>query len=56
VKASKEERVGLMARMRVAINIGITLGAVPAGIALATHGNSFGPLLLGNAASYLLAG
>lgn len=56
VMASKDERVGLMARMRVAINIGITLGTVPAGIALATQGNSFTPLLLGNAASYLLAG
>jgi MFS family permease len=56
VMASKEERVGLMARMRVATNVGITLGTVPAGIALATHGNSFVSLLLGNAASYLIAG
>jgi MFS-type transporter involved in bile tolerance (Atg22 family) len=55
VMASKQQRVGLMARMRVVTNIGITLGTVPAGIALATHGNSFAPLLLGNAASYLLA-
>jgi MFS family permease len=56
VMASQEERVGLMAHMRVVTNIGITLGTVPAGIALATQGNSFAPLLLGNAASYLLAG
>jgi len=56
VMATKDERVGLMARMRVVTNIGITLGTVPAGIALATHGNSFAPLLLGNAASYLIAG
>jgi MFS family permease len=56
VMVSKEERVALMARMRVVINIGITLGTVPAGIALATRGNSFAPLLLANAASYVLAG
>lgn len=56
VMAGPEERVGLMARMRVAINIGITLGTVPAGIALATQDHSFAPLLLGNAASYLFAG
>ena len=55
VMASKQERVGLMAWMRVVTNIGITLGTVPAGIALATRG-SFAPLLLANAASYLLAG
>jgi len=56
VMVSKQERVGLMARMRVVTNIGITLGTVPAGIALAAHGNSFTPLLLSNVASYLLAG
>jgi MFS family permease len=56
VMATSAERVGLMARMRVVTNIGITLGTVPAGIALASHGNSFAALLLGNAASYLLAG
>lgn len=55
VMAGKQERVGLMARMRVVTNIGITIGTVPAGIALAARG-SFAPLLLANAASYLLAG
>jgi hypothetical protein len=52
----QNERVGLMARMRVVTNVGITLGTVPAGIALAGHGDSFTVLLLANAASYVLAG
>jgi predicted lipoprotein with Yx(FWY)xxD motif/sugar phosphate permease len=52
----REERVALMARLRVVTNIGITLGTVPAGIVLARHGDSFGVLLVANAASYLVAG
>src|SRR5262245_50396429 len=55
VMAGEDERVGLMARMRVVANVGITLGTVPAGIALAAHGDAFAPLLLANAGSYLLA-
>ena len=44
-----------MARYRTVINIGITLGTVPAGIALA-GGDAFGALLAANAVSYLAGG
>ena len=43
-----------MARYRTVINLGITLGTVPAGIALA-GGDAFGALLAANAVSYLAA-
>ena len=48
------ERVAFMARYRTVINIGITLGTVPAGIVLA-GAHAFGILLAANAASYLAA-
>jgi hypothetical protein len=53
--AGPDERVALMARMSVVTNIGIALGTVPAGIVLAADSNSFSPLLLANAASYVVA-
>jgi MFS transporter len=51
----EEQRVAFMARLRTVVNVGITLGTVPAGIVLAGHVHSFGPLLAANAGSYLLA-
>jgi len=51
----EDERVRLMARMRVVANVGLTLGTVVVAIALAGGGDSFTTLLLANAASYLLA-
>jgi predicted MFS family arabinose efflux permease len=50
----REGRVAFMARFRTVINLGITLGTIPAGIALAGH-LEFGALLAANAASYLAA-
>jgi hypothetical protein len=49
-----DERVAFMARYRTVINIGITLGTIPAGIVLAGS-QAFGLLLAANAASYLAA-
>jgi Major Facilitator Superfamily len=51
--AGEEGRLALMGRLRVVTNIGITLGTIPAGIALAAPGDPFGVLLTANAASYL---
>jgi MFS family permease len=51
-----EERVAFMGRVRTVINIGVTLGTLPAGFALAAGTDSFAPLLAANGASYLVAG
>jgi hypothetical protein len=48
------ERVAFMARYRTVINIGITLGTIPAGVVLAGS-HAFGLLLAANAVSYLAA-
>jgi Major Facilitator Superfamily len=48
------ERVAFMARYRTVINVGITLGTIPAGVVLA-GAHAFGFLLAANAASYLAA-
>lgn len=50
-----ELRVAFMARLRTVTNIGITLGTLPAGLALAAHVESFAALLVANALTYLLA-
>lgn len=49
-----ERRVAFMSRLRTVVNIGITLGTLPAGLALAMSTTSFAPLLAANAVSYVL--
>jgi Major Facilitator Superfamily len=52
--AGVEGRVAFMGRLRTVMNVGITLGTVPAALVLAS-GSSFGLLLAANAGSYLVA-
>jgi MFS family permease len=48
-------RVRLMARVRTVANLGITIGTLPAGLALAGGRDAFGVLLTADAVSYLMA-
>jgi hypothetical protein len=50
----RDERVAFMARYRTVVNVGITLGTIPAGVVLA-GAHAFGVLLAANAVSYLAA-
>lgn len=54
--AGPDERVGMMARMRVVFNVGFTLGGLLAGVAIAVGTKAaFSTIVLGDAASFVFA-
>ncbi|MFJ3303925.1 MFS transporter [Streptomyces sp. NPDC086549] len=54
--AGPEKRVGMMARMRVVFNVGFTVGALLASVAIAIGTRAaFSTIILGDAASFLIA-